>query len=319
MAKITLIDVAKRTGNDATVGIVEAMSQANPFFQLAPTKSIRGNMFKYQVRSALGTAGFRAFNAGVAGTKSVIRDVIVECKPMLGISEVDKALAEASPDGVAAFRMSEDMGFISALANTFNAKAYYGSSSTTAAEIDGVGTVLSALGGTCIGAGGATATAETSMYFWSFSDANTVQGKLPGVQVVLANGMLPSATDLGVQLTLDSGGTNKYPAYQTIFEFTPGLAIYDSRSVGRLCNIDATHLPTVALMNQVITAMFPYNVDLITCSKTVYNYVQGLKGTSAFQQTAPYESSEIFKRATTFNGIPILIDENIVATEAVVS
>ena len=319
MAKITLIDVAKRTGNDATVGIVEAMSQANPFFQLAPTKSIRGNMFKYQVRSALGTAGFRAFNAGVAGTKSVIRDVIVECKPMLGISEVDKALAEASPDGVQAFRQSEDMGFISALANTFNAKAYYGSSSTTAAEIDGVGTVLSALGGTCIGAGGATATAETSMYFWSFSDANTVQGKLPGVQVVLANGMLPSATDLGVQLTLDSGGTNKYPAYQTIFEFTPGLAIYDSRSVGRLCNIDATHLPTVAYMNQVITAMFPYNVDLITCSKTVYNYVQGLKGTSAFQQTAPYESSEIFKRATTFNGIPILIDENIVATEAVVS
>ena len=319
MAKITLIDVAKRTGNDATVGIVEAMSQANPFFQLAPTKSIRGNMFKYQVRSALGTAGFRAFNAGVAGTKSVIRDVIVECKPMLGISEVDKALAEASPDGVAAFRMSEDMGFISALANTFNAKAYYGSSSTTAAEIDGVGTVLSTLGSTCIGAGGSTATAETSMYFWSFSDANTVQGKLPGVQVVLANGMLPSATDLGVQLTLDSGGTNKYPAYQTIFEFTPGLAIYDSRSVGRLCNIDATHLPTVAYMNQVITAMFPYNVDLITCSKTVYNYVQGLKGTSAFQQTAPYESSEIFKRATTFNGIPILIDENIVATEAVVS
>jgi hypothetical protein len=319
MAKITLIDVAKRTGNDATVGIVEAMSQANPFFQLAPTKSIRGNMFKYQVRSALGTAGFRAFNAGVAGTKSVIKDVIVECKPMLGISEVDKALAEASPDGVAAFRMSEDMGFISALANTFNAKAYYGSSSTTAAEIDGVGTVLSALGGTCIGAGGSTATAETSMYFWSFSDANTVQGKLPGVQVVLANGMLPSATDLGVQLTLDSGGTNKYPAYQTIFEFTPGLAIYDSRSVGRLCNIDASHLPTVAYMNQVITAMFPYNVDLITCSKTVYNYVQGLKGTSAFQQTAPYESSDIFKRATTFNGIPILIDENIVATEAVVS
>ena len=319
MAKITLIDVAKRTGNDATVGIVEAMSQANPFFQLAPTKSIRGNMFKYQVRSALGTAGFRAFNAGVAGTKSLIRDVVVECKPMLGISEVDKALAEASPDGVAAFRMSEDMGFISALANTFNAKAYYGSSSTTAAEIDGVGTVLSTLGGSCIGAGGSTATAETSMYFWSFSDANTVQGKLPGVQVVLANGMLPSATDLGIQLTLDSGGTNKYPAYQTIFEFTPGLAIYDSRSVGRLCNIDATHLPTVALMNQVITAMFPYNVDLITCSKTVYNYVQGLKGTSAFQQTAPYESSEIFKRATTFNGIPILIDENIVATEAVVS
>lgn len=320
MAKITLIDVAKRTGNDATVGVVEAMSQANPFFQLAPTKSIRGTMFKYQVRSSLGTAGFRAFNAGVASTKSVIRDVVVECKPMLGVSEVDKALAEASPEGVIEFRKKEDMGFISALSNTFNAKAYYGSSSTTAAEIDGVGTVLNATSiATCVSAGGSTAASETSMYFWSFSDASSVQGRLPGVEVVLANGMLPSAQDLGVQLILDSGGSNKYPAYQTIFEFTPGLAIYDSRSVGRLCNIDSTHLPTVALINQVITAMFPYNVDLITCSKTVMNYVQGLKGTSAFQQVAPYESSEIFKRASTFNGIPILIDENIVATEAVVS
>ena len=199
MAKITLIDVAKRTGNDATVGIVEAMSQANPFFQLAPTKSIRGNMFKYQVRSALGTAGFRAFNAGVAGTKSVIRDVVVECKPMLGISEVDKALAEASPDGVAAFRMSEDMGFISALANTFNAKAYYGSSSTTAAEIDGVGTVLSALGGTCIGAGGSTATGISATYLAAES-ATSGQFQITGYAYLVTDSPTDAYVNMSVRL-----------------------------------------------------------------------------------------------------------------------
>lgn len=319
MAKLTLIDAAKRTGNDAAVGIVESMSQLNPFWSLAPVKSIVGTMYKYQRRAALPTAGFRAINAGVAASRSVIQDVIVECKNMLGVSEIDKALADVYKDGPAAFRAIEDAGFLAAMGNTFNAKALYGSSATTAAEIDGVGTVLSTLGGTCIGAGGSTATAETSMYFWSFSDAVGVTGRLPGVEVPIANGNLPSAVDLGIQMTLDSGGTNRYPAYTTVFEFKPGLAIYDSRSVGRLCNIDATHLPTVALINQVITAMMPYNCDLITCSKTVYNYVQGLKGTSAFQQTSPYESADIFKRATMFNGVPIMVDENIVATEAVVS
>lgn len=319
MAKLTLLDLAKRSGNDANIGVVESMSQANAFWSLVPAREVNSSMFKYQQRMSLPTVGFRALNGGVTPQKSVIRDVIVECKDMLGVSEVDKSIADRYSGGAKAFRALEDTAFVAAGANTFNSKVYYGASATTAPEIDGVGTVLSALGGTCIGAGGSTATAETSMYFWSFSDAVAVEGRLPGVEVPYFGG-LPMVSDIGVQMVYQTGSTTaKYPAYTSIFEFKPGLAIYDSRSVGRLCNIDATHLPTVALINQVITAMFPYNVDLITCSKTVFNYVQGLKGTSAFQQTSPYESGEIFKRATMFNGVPILIDESIVATEAVVS
>ena len=109
-----------------------------------------------------------------------------------------------------------------------------------------------------------------------------------------------------------------YSVYTTKFEVKPGLAIYDSRSVGRLCNIDSGHLPTIPLINSVITAMMPFQCDLITCSKTVYNYVQALKGTTGFDQN-PQTGLEIFKRARFFDSIPILVDESITQTEAVVS
>ena len=320
MGRHTLIDLAKRSGNAVSVGIVEAMSQQNAFWNLVPVRQIQGVMYKYGQRTGLPTMNYRGVNAGTTASNSTVRDIIVECKPMFGYSEVDKFLADGYKDGASAYRLMEDRGFLAAGANTFNSKAYYGNSSVTAPEIDGIGTVLGTLAAGAVSATGAGAGVQSSMYFWSFNDAVGTTGRLPGVEVPVANGLLPQATDLGVQLVFETGSTTKkFPAYSTMYEFAPGLAIYDSRSVGRLANISASSLPTVALINQVITSMFPYSCDLITCSKTVYNYVQTLKGSSAFQQTAPYESNDIFKRATHFNGIPIMIDESITQTEAVVS
>lgn len=322
MAKLTLIDLAKRSGNDKTIGIVEAMSQSNALMSLIPMRNVSQGMFKYQVRAGLPTVGFRAINAGVTSGKSVIRDIVVECKEMLGISEIDRAIADRAPQGMKAFIAQENAGFVAAGANTFNSKMYYGSSATVGAEIDGIGSILNVKGsGTCVSMEGATASVQTSMYFWSFKDAVGVDGNLPGVEVPFF-GSLPSMTDLGIQLAYQTGSTtSKYPAYVSAFSFSPAFVVYDSRSVGRLCNIQVASTatpPTVAKMNEVITAMWPYTPDLITCNKATYNSVQGLKGTSAFQQVAPYESREIFLRATTFNGIPIMIDENITQTEEIV-
>lgn len=323
MGKVTLIDLAKRTGNDNTIGIVESMSQANAFWSMVPVRQVNSGMFKYQRRVSLPTVGFRALNGGVTPDKSVIADVVIEMKDMLGISEVDKSIADRYPQGAAAFRAMEDAGFVAAGANAFNSKIYYGDSTVTGAEIDGIGKILNVKGtGTCVSMEGATASVQTSMYFWSFSDAVGLTGRLPGVDVPYFGG-LPSMTDMGLQMVYQTGSTTaKYPAYTSIFEFKPGFAVYDTKSVGRLCNIQTASTatpPTVAKINEVITAMFPYVPDLITCNRATFNSVQGLKGTSAFQQTSPYESNDIFKRATMFNGIPILIDESITQTEEIVT
>jgi len=321
MAKLTLLDLAKRSGSDGIQGVVESMTQMNGLLTMIPMRQTTQAMFKYKQRMSLPSLDFRMLNAGVTPEKSVIRDVIVECKDILGVSEVDKKLAERYPQGVNAFRAMEDAGFVAAGSNKFNSKLYYGNSATTAAEIDGIGTILGTLGGTCISATGNTASVQTSMYFWSFSDATGANGRLPGVEVPYF-GELPMVSDMGLQMVYETGSsTKKYPAYTSIFEFSPAFAVYDVRSVGRLCNIQAAALaapPTVALINQVITAMAPYQVDLITCNKATYNSIQTLKGTT-FTNSEPYASSDIFKRAKYFDNIPIIIDENITSTEAVVS
>jgi len=325
---VTLIDYAKRTGNNSAIGIVESLTQANPVFDMIGVKPIKGTSYRYGQRTSLGNVDFVGYNQGVARSKSGIRQVTVETKLMKGFSEVDKVLAEDAIEGVKAFRSVEDESFLVAMANKFNSKAYYGNSSTGYAEFDGIATLLNALNpvGTgngydnVVSASGSTSNAETSMYFWSFKPAMTKQGKLPGAEMPLANGKLPTAFDIGLQMTLDADG-NKFAAYTTVFEMQPGLAIYDLRSVGRLCNIDSTHKPTADLINRVITGMFPYYPDLITCSKATYNYLQGIKTVSGANFYIPNElrNKDLFTRASFFDQIPIMIDENITQTEAVVS
>ena len=48
--KLTLLDIAKRTGNDPQVGIVESMIQSNALLQVLPFRSIYGISYRYAQR-----------------------------------------------------------------------------------------------------------------------------------------------------------------------------------------------------------------------------------------------------------------------------
>lgn len=310
--KLTLLDLAKRSGNDPQVGVVESMIQSNALLQTLPFRSINGIAFNYAQRKGLPTVSFRGYNQGVSASKSVIQQILIETKNIGGRSQVDKLLAEADPRGVSAVRAEEDAGFVAAMGNMYNLKAYYGAPVTNKLEFEGVNTTLNALGGTAIGAGGSTG---SSIYAFAFADAVSPQGRMRGVEGILGNGKNISMVDMGLYYATDLD-SNNYLAYTTEFEFAPGFAVYDTRSIGRIANIDATHKPTVSLFNQLITAMFPFVPSIFTCSKTTFNYVQDLKGTTIQNVTV---GTNLFERVTTFNGIPILIDENITNTEAAIS
>ena len=70
--KLRLIDLAKRTGNDATVGIVESVTTNNAILYNLPFRSITGISFKFGRRVGLPTVGFRGFNEGLDSSKSKI-------------------------------------------------------------------------------------------------------------------------------------------------------------------------------------------------------------------------------------------------------
>lgn len=323
----TLIDLAKARGNDSQIGIVEDLTHDNPILRLAPVKPIQGLMYKYQRRSFLPDVSFRGANQGVASSAGKTEQIIIETKIISGLSKVDTVVANAYPDGATAYRLDQDRAFVSSMGNTFNAAAYYGNQATNPLQFNGLANILNVKSGssngfnTCVSAGGSGANAQTSIYFWSFRPANVIgYGNLPGVQMPLGNGMLPTGEDLGTLLVNDADSL-QYPAFVTSYLFQPGLAVYDTRAIGRLCNITSSAPPTATLINSIITQMHPYKPDLMTMSKATFSLMQNLKSTASSYFYIPNTmgNEDLFQRAQYFSGIPFMIDENIVDTEAVVS
>lgn len=317
MAKLTLLDLAKRTGNAPEIGIVEATTQNNALLSLIPFRGINGVSYRFGRRVGLPAVAFKGINQGVSVTKSKVDQILIETKDVGGRSEVDKLLAERDPRGINVMRSEEDAGFSASMGNLFNLKFYYGSTKTTSGlEFDGVTSILNALSfATVTDAGGDSANVQTSAYFIAFGDANGQMGRLKGVEGLLGNGKNITAIDMGLQY-VDDADSKKYLAYTTEFEFAPGLAIYDTRSVGRICNLDAGSPLTVTLINAMLVQMYPYVPSAIFVNKAQYLVLQGLK-VSALDY---YNSdTDLFKRVLSFNGIPIFIDDNITQTEAVVS
>lgn len=309
MSRLTLLDIAQRSGNDATVGIVESMSQANALLERLPFRPIKGASFKFGRRTALPTVNVRGYNQGVDQSKSTVIDVTVECMNLAGRSEVDKLLVEDDPRGMAVARSEEDMSFMAAAGNKFNYLAYYGNAATNANERNGIAQVLNATSlANVIDAGGSST--GSSIYFFALNDATGPQGRRKAMQGVLANGQLPEGLDMGLQYVTDAD-SKKYLAYVTDFIFRPGLAIYDSLSVGRLCNIDASNKPSVAEISNTIDGMFPFKPDFMTCSKTTYGYIKEL-----LAYTEPRVIFDPVSGLLTVDAVPVLIDENISNAEA---
>lgn len=311
MAKLNLVDVVKRTGNDRTVGLVESMAQSNALLSKIPFKSIVGQSYKVKKRTGLPAVGTRAYNEGVAATKSLIVDFIYQTNLYNSRSIIDKKLADMSPEGATALRNEENESHLMALANKYNYHCYYGDSSTDATVPDGIATILSSTAFATVKAGTGAAGSSTSIYFVSFSDANTPQGKMKGVEGIVTAGQELEAVDMGVQYFLDAGGTNSLPHYTTELGMAYGFAVYDVRSVGRYKSLTSTIAPTVANIDAIITAMLPFQCDAIFVNKTGLNLMKALKTTITYTPA----DREIKLSPASYDGIPIYLDENIVDTE----
>jgi hypothetical protein len=319
MSRLTLLDLAKRNGNSAQVGLIESLLKVNALAERMPFFNIQGMSYQYGQRSGLPNVERRGFNDGIDDSKSTIVQKVSEAKIIGGRSVVDKLLAEADPRGVNAYRAEEDSGFGSAMFNQFATDVYYGNSTTDAKQFDGISKILSALSQeTVINAGGTGGgSVYSSIYAISFNDVMNNQGRIRAASGFLGNGKNITPIDMGLEYALDKD-SKKYLAYHTEFEFQPGFAVYDDRSVGRIANIDASNKPSITHLNQLYTAMYPFFPSALFCSKAVFNYIQELKGTT-FTTIDPLTQKEIFVRAQTFDGVPIFIDESISDTEAEVS
>src|SRR5690349_15279170 len=134
-----LYDIIKRMDPDGSIApIVESLSKFSPVLQDVMWKE--GNLptgHRFTSRTALPSVGWRRFNEGVAPSKSKTDQVDEPVGMCDGWSIVDSEEAELNGNE-AAFRLSEEMGYIQAFANEMETGVFYHSTATAPEKFNGL-------------------------------------------------------------------------------------------------------------------------------------------------------------------------------------
>ena len=236
----TLADVTSRMTESGSIDnrIVELLSETNEI--LDDATFIEANGFTEHtttVRSGLPTGTWRKLNYGVQPEKSKT----VKVKDSMGMletyAEVDKALADLNGNS-AAWRMSEERGFIEGINQTWATTMFYGDSSLDPEKFTGLVPRYSSLSAenaiNIIDAGG-TGSDNTSIWLmvWGPDTVHCIypKGSKAGLK----------STDLGQDTIIDAGG-GRYEGYRTHYKWDGGLTLRDWRYVVRIANIDVSDL-----------------------------------------------------------------------------
>jgi hypothetical protein len=126
MAHLTLLDLAKRNGSDAVVGLIEEVQESAPEVSLFDNRTIAGTSYKTRIRTGLPSVGFRNANQGRAATKSTYAEKLVQCHILDGRLECDKAILTGSEDGPESIKADEGSGVMQAALQELGKQIYYG-------------------------------------------------------------------------------------------------------------------------------------------------------------------------------------------------
>ena len=292
---------------DANVDIeVSNLLQGVPVLNaLTAVPSTHGHTHKYIREAAAAGAGFRAVNAGIANAAGQI-ELVTETLKFLDASwEDDVALAKAMSSGkggVEAWitdrtRRSLAAGLVGAEKQFIYGDQSPGSTAGFAGLIDVIDS------GMVVDKGGSTATSQTSIYAIRTSpvDAAAVyNGDNMGTL---------SVSDVYKVRKVD-GSSNPYTAFRCDIDGYLGFQAGNKYTVGRLCNIEtAVDDDDIA----ELLSLFPSGQMpsfLAMNRKALQLLRQSRTATNATGAPAPFPVEAL--------GIPIIVTDQIISTEAVV-
>ena len=337
-SNLTLADWAKRTDPDGRIPIIaELLSQSNEVLEDCVFKE--GNLptgERVIVRTGLPAVYWRALNQGIPSSKSTTAQVDEAAGILEARSEVDKDLAMLNGN-TAQFRLSEDTAFLEAMNQTQATTLFYGNPATDPKTFLGLAPRYSDIGvgspqnaQNILSAGGADATANTSIYLVVWGD-QTVYCHFPkGSKAGLIH------EDLGEQTVYNADGT-RLQAYATRYQWKNGLVVKDWRYVVRICNIDVnalvaqtgTQAPTAATAIIKLMARAMYRIPNMAMGRAAFYMNRTVH--SGLSVAALDKSQYVLKvneglsqfgmpySWLSFLGVPLRRVDAIVNTEAVVA
>lgn len=319
MASLTMLDVAKLTGNDSTVGLIEENLKYSPEVALFPFRTIKGTTYTTGVRTGLPTTGFRSANEGQTPSKSSFKQLLIECKIFGGQIEVDKAVADAHPDGAAYLQALESDGVMQSSVRNIGSQVWYGTTQDAKGfpglkAATSFGTSTSAGDALTINATGTTATTASSVYAVKFGAKD--------VQLLGGNNKAWQLDDFTIQQIVAANG-GKMTAYVAGLNAWLGMQIGHENCVRRIANLTADNGKglTDALLAQLL-ATFPvgYTPDAIFMSRRSRSQLQAsrtvtLMGNAKVRPDQP----NIAPIPTEYDGVPIYATDSILNTDAIES
>lgn len=302
MTRPSLLDVATFQNVDASA-IIEEVIKMVPEIGLLPWDTIPGQQYRTIVRTSDPTAAFRAANNGPTASKSTFENRLVETFILNPRWECDKAVADVHPKGAAYYIGVEAVGILRAAMKTLASQMYYGTGA--GGDTAGFPGLLAAYDTTNmeVDAGGTTASTGSSVWMIKRGEED-VKGLIGG------NGVL-DVSDVRIG---DITGQNSSTLTAYIQELLGwfGLQVGNKWSVGRIKKLtaDSGKSLTDSLLSQLLEK-FPagHEPDVILMSRRSRGQLQRSRTTySPTGQPAPLP--------TEYEGIPIVITESILNTEA---
>lgn len=310
-----MLDVAKLSGSDAVVGLVEENLSYAPEVGMFPVRSIEGTSFKTLVRTGLPSVDFIAASSGIADSKSTFDNKLFECGILGGRIEVWKSVLDSPENGPASdIKATEASGVFEAAIRKVGRQVFYGKTALGSA-LGFVGLVSFVDSTMIYDATGTTPNTGSSVYFVKFGTKD--------VQLVMGRNASMELSPFRVESLADANG-NKGPGEVADMCSWIGLQCASKFSVARIKNVtaDSNKGCTDALLASGLQ-LFPSGVmpDAIFMSRRSRNQLQAARAVIANLSTGKGEfrdgSAAYVPTPLDFEGIPIIGTDSILNTEPI--
>lgn len=326
----TLMDVARRSGNDSTRAIVEVLNRTNYALDDIPwIECNSGVVHKTTTRTSIPTPVWRMLNAGVPVKKSTTKQMSVGCGMLEVYAEVDvkqvRLAAHGQVDGaqakaaVANAIADENVAFIEGFGQEISRVMFYGDPAKPQEPI-GLTHYYNTLSADNVISAGGTGTDNTSIWLVAW-DKNAIHGIYPqGSKAGL------SERFLGEDTVKDADG-NQFQAYRTHYGWDAGFVVRDNRCAVRMCNLKMSDLikgdAAPDLIDLMIEAIYKLPKSAAGYRKAFYarpEVLVALDKQTRKQNNLMLNYGDVYgKKVLNFRGIPIREQESLLATESTVA
>lgn len=310
MPNLNLLDLAKLNGSQDVIGLIEESLQAAPEMKVVPGRVIQGTSYRATVRTDLPTTGFRSVNQGIAASKSKFASKLSEMFIAGGQIVVDKALAAGYDGGEAELKAIEAQGVMESALRKIGSQFYYGISAD-AKGFPGLQATVDAAH--TLDAGGTTASTGSSVYAVRFGPQ--------GVQFVFGAGA-PFALSPWIDGHGEDAAGNKFPAWIADLVCWVGLQTVNVNAVARLKDATAdsgkgvTDAKIADLLSNYWKGPAP---DALFMSRRSAYQLQTSRSVTIQSSRSDKADGTLMGFApmpTESNGIPVVITDQLVNTEA---